>query len=97
MDMGIVNAGELVVYDEIEPELRELCRRCGTEPPPRRYRAISGIRRNCKKQRSKEVKEIAWREHAVEERLKHALVNGITDYIDADTEEARQKYPKPLE
>jgi 5-methyltetrahydrofolate--homocysteine methyltransferase len=42
-------------------------------------------------------KDEAWRSASVEERLKHALVNGITEYIDADTEEARQKYPKPLE
>src|SRR6202034_7360 len=44
-----------------------------------------------------EVKNEAWRQGPVEERLKHALVNGITDYIDADTEEARQRYPKPLD
>ena len=44
-----------------------------------------------------EVKDEAWRNTSVEERLKHSLVNGITDYIDADTEEARQKYPKPLD
>src|SRR6202042_2222397 len=43
------------------------------------------------------VKDDAWRNTSVEERLKHSLVNGITEYIDADTEEARQKYPKPLE
>src|SRR6185436_4249698 len=44
-----------------------------------------------------EVKDEKWREGSVEERLKHALVNGITDYIDIDTEEARKKYPRPLE
>jgi 5-methyltetrahydrofolate--homocysteine methyltransferase len=44
-----------------------------------------------------EVKDEAWRNTSVEERLKHSLVNGITDYIDIDTEEARKKYPKPLD
>ena len=96
MDMGIVNAGQLQVYDEIEPQLRELCediilnkRADATE----RLLAFS----ETVKAKGKEVKkDDAWRRTSVEERLKHALVNGITDYIDADTEEARQKYPKPL-
>lgn len=44
-----------------------------------------------------EVKDEAWRNNSVEERLKHALINGITDYIDTDTEEARLKYPRPLD
>ena len=49
-----------------------------------------------KKKDKTEKKDDAWRSTSVEERLKHSLVNGITDYIDIDTEEARQKYPKPL-
>ncbi|MGZ3937433.1 MAG: dihydropteroate synthase, partial [Flavisolibacter sp.] len=97
MDMGIVNAGQLVVYDEIEPKLRELCedvilnrRADGTE-------RLVAFAETVKAKGKEEVKDEAWRNNTVEERLKHALVNGITDYIELDTEEARQKYPKPLE
>ena len=97
MDMGIVNAGQLIIYDEIEPELRELC-----EDVIQNRRADSTDRlihfaETVKAKDKAEVKNEAWRSGAVEERLKHALINGITDYIDQDTEEARVKYPKPLD
>lgn len=100
MDMGIVNAGQLVVYDEIEPGLRQLCEDVifnrnndnneGTEK-------LIAFAETVKAKGKEEVKDEAWRNTTVEERLKHALVNGITDYIDTDTEEARKKYPKPLD
>jgi 5-methyltetrahydrofolate--homocysteine methyltransferase len=98
MDMGIVNAGQLGSYDDLDPELRELCedvvlnrRKDSTErllDAAPRFKgdgsvAISG-------------KDMAWRENPVEKRLEHALVNGITAFIDADTEEARQQAAKPL-
>lgn len=100
MDMGIVNAGQLVVYDEIEPELRNLCEdvilnrnNANNEATEKLIQFAETV-----KAKGKEVKkDDVWRNTSVEERLKHALVNGITDYIDADTEEARLKYPKPLE
>jgi 5-methyltetrahydrofolate--homocysteine methyltransferase len=100
MDMGIVNAGQLVVYDEIEPQLREMCEDVilnhnndNNEATERLINFAETV-----KAKGKEiVKDDAWRNTTVEERLKHSLVNGITDYIDADTEEARQKYPKPLD
>ncbi|HMC87362.1 MAG TPA: methionine synthase, partial [Chitinophagaceae bacterium] len=100
MDMGIVNAGQLVVYDEIEPQLREMCEDVilnrnndNNEATERLINFAETV-----KAKGKEiVKDDAWRNTSVEERLKHSLVNGITDYIDADTEEARQKYPKPLD
>jgi 5-methyltetrahydrofolate--homocysteine methyltransferase len=100
MDMGIVNAGQLAVYDEIEPNLRKLCedvilnRNNDNNEATEKMIAFA----ETVKAKGKEiVKDESWRNSSVEERLKHSLVNGITDYIDADTEEARQKYPKPLD
>lgn len=98
MDMGIVNAGQLAVYDNIDPELREACedvvlnrRADSTErllEVAERFRGGPG--------KEAKVQDLSWREKPVEERLSHALVNGITDYIEADTEEARQKAERPL-
>ena len=97
MDMGIVNAGQLVVYDEIEPALRELCEDVIMNRRPDATERLVSFAETVKAKGKEEVKDESWRHTAVEERLKHALVNGITDYIDADTEEARLKYPKPLD
>lgn len=100
MDMGIVNAGQLVIYDEIEPHLRELCedvilnRKNDNNEATEKLIAFA---ETVKAKGKEEKKDESWRHAPVEERLKHSLVNGITDYIDADTEEARQKYPKPLD
>jgi len=100
MDMGIVNAGQLVVYDEIEPNLRMLCedvilnRNNDNNETTEKMIAFA----ETVKAKGKEiVKDESWRKEPVESRLSHSLVNGITDYIDADTEEARIKYPKPLD
>jgi 5-methyltetrahydrofolate--homocysteine methyltransferase len=99
MDMGIVNAGQLLVYDEIEPSLRTLCedvilnRHNENNEATEKLIAVA----ESVKGKVKEEKDETWRKTSVEERLKHALVNGITDYIDLDTEEARVKYPKPLD
>ncbi|MGZ3859599.1 MAG: methionine synthase [Flavisolibacter sp.] len=97
MDMGIVNAGQLVVYDEIEPQLRELCEDVIMDRRPDATERLVQFAETVKAKGKEEVKDEAWRNNPVEERLKHALVNGITDYIDIDTEEARLKYPKPLD
>ena len=97
MDMGIVNAGQLVVYDEIEPRLRELCEDVILNRNPEATDKLLAFAETVKAKDKQEVKDEAWRRGTVEERLKHSLVNGITDYIDADTEEARLKYPKPLD
>jgi 5-methyltetrahydrofolate--homocysteine methyltransferase len=98
MDMGIVNAGQLAVYDQIDPELREACedvvlnrRPDGTErllEIAERFRGDGGG--------AKREKDLSWREWPIEKRLEHALVNGITEYIEADTEEARQQAERPL-
>jgi len=100
MDMGIVNAGQLIVYDEIEPELRQVCEdvilnrnNANNETTEK----LITFAETVKKKEKEEKTDDAWRNTAVEERLKHALINGITDFIEIDTEEARQKYPKPLD
>ncbi len=97
MDMGIVNAGQLVVYDEIEPKLRELCEDVILNRNPDATETLVTFAETVKAKDKEEKKDDLWRGTPVEERLKHALVNGITDFIDADTEEARVKYPKPLD
>ena len=100
MNMGIVNAGQLVVYDEIEPALRDLCEDVILNRNNDNNEAtekLIAFAETVKAKGKVEVKDERWRKEAVEERLKHSLVNGITDYIDADTEEARLKYPKPLD
>ncbi len=100
MDMGIVNAGQLVVYDEIEPTLRTLCEDVifnrGNDNNEATEKLIA-FAETVKAKGKEEKKDDAWRLLPVEERLKHALVNGITDYIDADTEETRLKFARPLE
>src|SRR5687767_6232710 len=100
MDMGIVNAGQLVVYDEIEPGLRELCEDVILNRNNDNNEAtekLIAFAETVKAKGKENIKDESWREASVEERLKHSLVNGITDYIDTDTEEARLKYPKPLD
>jgi 5-methyltetrahydrofolate--homocysteine methyltransferase len=100
MDMGIVNAGQLVVYDEIEPGLKKLCEDVILNRNNDNNEAtekLIAFAETVKAKGKVEIKDEAWRKTSVEERLKHSLVNGITDYIDIDTEEARIKYPKPLD
>lgn len=100
MDMGIVNAGQLVVYDEIEPTLRQLCEDVLLNKNNDNNEAtekLISFAETVKAKGKVEVKDEAWRNEPVEKRLAYSLINGITDYIEADTEEARQKYPKPLD
>lgn len=100
MDMGIVNAGQLVVYDEIEPTLRDLCEDVILNRNNDNNEATEKLILHADTVKAKgkvEIKDEKWRNEPVEKRLSHSLVNGITDYIDADTEEARVKYPKPLD
>ena len=100
MDMGIVNAGQLVVYDEIEPELRERCEDVILNRHNDNNEATEKLITLAEQVKAKgkvQERDESWRKGTVQERLKHALVNGITEYIDADTEEARQQYPRPLD
>lgn len=99
LDMGIVNAGMLEVYDEIPPELKKLVEDVlFNRDPEATERIIEYSAAHLKNEGpGKEVEKKAWRDAPVEERLKHALIHGMLDDIDADTEEARKKYAKPLE
>ncbi len=100
MDMGIVNAGQLVVYDEIEPTLRNLCEDVILNRNNDNNEATEKLIQHAETVKAKgkvEVRDEAWRNDTVEKRLSHSLINGITEYIDADTEEARLKYATPLE
>ncbi|HMJ46189.1 MAG TPA: methionine synthase, partial [Ferruginibacter sp.] len=100
MDMGIVNAGQLVVYDEIEPGLKQLCEDVLLNKNNDNNEATERLIQFAETVKSKgkeNIKDESWRNEPVEKRLSHSLVNGITDYIDADAEEARLKYPKPLD
>src|SRR5213595_2443662 len=97
LDMGIVNAGQLAVYEEIEPELRERVEDVLLNRRDDATERLVDFAENVKAKGKTRVPDEAWRAEPVEGRLKHALVKGITDYIDTDTEEARQKCKRPLD
>src|SRR5437588_2246730 len=97
LDMGIVNAGQLAVYEEIEPALRERVEDVLLNRRGDATERLVDFAENVKAKDKTRVPDEAWRAEPVEGRLKHALVKGITDYIDTDTEEARQKCKRPLE
>jgi len=96
LDMGIVNPEMLEVYDEIEPELRERVEDVLLNRRPDATERLIDFAETVKAKDKAPVKVDAWRELPVEERLKHALLKGISDHIAADTEEARAKYGRPL-
>lgn len=97
LDMGIVNAGQLAVYEEIPKDLLELVEDVLLNRRPDATERLVAFAETVKAKGKSVAKDDEWRKGTVEERLSHALVKGITDYIDIDTEEARQKYPKPLD
>ncbi|MDG2954967.1 methionine synthase [Bisgaard Taxon 10/6] len=100
MDMGIVNAGQLAIYDDLDPELRDVIEDAVLNRRPDatdRLLDIAEKYRNVTASSNEDSGVAEWRTWPVEERLKHALVKGITNYIIEDTEEARQKFPTPLE
>jgi 5-methyltetrahydrofolate--homocysteine methyltransferase len=97
MDMGIVNAGQIAVYDDLEAELRAACEDVvlnRSAEAAERLLALAQRYRGHGKE--KKEADLAWRERPVEERLSHALVHGITDFIESDVEEARGKAERPL-
>ncbi len=96
LDMGIVNPEMLEVYDEIEPELRDRVEDVLLNRRPDATERLIDFAETVKEKDKGPVKVDAWRELPVEERLKHALLKGISDHIAADTEEARVKYGRPL-
>jgi 5-methyltetrahydrofolate--homocysteine methyltransferase len=98
MDMGIVNAGQLAVYAEIDPELREACEDVVLNRRPDATERLLALAERYKGQTGEtREKDLAWRDAPVEKRLEHALVAGITEFIDVDVEEARQKAAVPLD
>ncbi len=98
MDMGIVNAGQLAVYADIEPELREACEDVVLNRRPDSTERLLALAESYKgKGMEAKEKDLAWREMPVEKRLEHALVAGITEYIDIDVEEARQMSTRTLD
>lgn len=97
MDMGIVNPSLLEVYDNIPKELLERVEDVLFDRRDDATERLLAFAETVKRKGKAEVVNDAWRSDSVEERLTHALVKGIVEFIDADVEEARQKYPKPLD
>jgi 5-methyltetrahydrofolate--homocysteine methyltransferase len=97
MTMGIVNAGQLGVYDEIPPELRERVEDVVLNRRPDATERLVGFAETVKAQGKQAVEDLSWREDTVEARLSHALVKGIATWIVEDTEEARRKYERPIQ
>ena len=98
MDMGIVNAGQMVVFDDLDPELRQACEDVVlNRRPDAAERLLSLAEQVQGTAKQGRVVDLAWREGTVESRLSHALVHGITDFIDVDVEQARLAAVRPLD
>jgi 5-methyltetrahydrofolate--homocysteine methyltransferase len=96
MDMGIVNAGQLVVYEDIPKNLLERVEDVLFDRRPDATERMVEFAESVKGSAKKQELDLSWRESSVEERISHALVHGIVDFIEADCEEARQKLGQPL-
>jgi len=97
MDMGIVNAGMIEVYDEIDKDLLVMVEDVLLNRNQEATEKLVATAEKIKGGGKEIEKDEAWRNDTVEKRLSHALVKGIIEYVEADTEEARQKYPRPLD
>ncbi|UOG75043.1 methionine synthase [Hymenobacter tibetensis] len=97
LDMGIVNPSQLAVYDEVPKDLLELCEDVLLNRRPDATERLVDFAETVKQKDKVEVVADAWRSLPVQERLQHALVRGITEFIDQDTEEVRQQVGRPLE
>ena len=97
LDMGIVNSGQLEVYEEIPKDLLVLVEDVLLNRRKDATERLVDFAENIKKKDKTEIKVDEWRNSSVQERLNHALIKGIVDYIEQDTEEARKLYPKPIE
>ncbi len=98
MDMGIVNAGQMVVYDDIDPELRQVCEDVILNRDPSASERLLALAEKFRgKEKQTKEADLAWREWPVDKRLTHALVHGITEFIEADTEAARANATRPLD
>src|ERR1700744_2489629 len=97
MDMGIVNAGQMIVYDDIDPELRQTCEDVILNRDPGASERLLALAEKFRgKEKQAKEQDLAWREWPVDKRLSHALVHGITEFIKADTEAARLTVERPL-
>ncbi|QKG26937.1 methionine synthase [Actinomadura verrucosospora] len=97
LDMGIVNAGQLAVYEDIPADLLELVEDVLFDRRPDATDRLVSFAENVKGKGTKREVDLSWRDAPVEQRLSHALVHGIVDFIEEDTEEARQRLPRPLD
>jgi 5-methyltetrahydrofolate--homocysteine methyltransferase len=97
MDMGIVNAGQMIVYDDIDPELRQTCEDVILNRDPGASERLLALAEKFRgKEKQTKEQDLAWREWPVDRRLSHALVHGITEFIETDTEDARKLAERPL-
>jgi 5-methyltetrahydrofolate--homocysteine methyltransferase len=97
LDMGIVNAGQLAVYEEIEPQLKERVEDVLFNRRPDATERLVELAENVRGEGTKREVDLAWRDAPVAKRLEHALVRGIVDFVEADTEEARLQATRPLQ
>ncbi len=97
MDMGIVNAGMVEVYEEVDKDLLQLVEDVLFNKNENATEALTSFAENLKGGGKVIIKDLSWRDQPLEKRLAHALVRGITDFIDEDTEEALQKYSSPIQ
>jgi 5-methyltetrahydrofolate--homocysteine methyltransferase len=97
LDMGIVNAGQLVLYEDIEPELLECVEDVIFNRRPDGTERLVELAENVRGDGTRRERDLTWREAPVQSRLSHALVHGIVDFIEADAEEARHQYTRPLD
>jgi 5-methyltetrahydrofolate--homocysteine methyltransferase len=97
LDMAIVNAGQLMLYQDIPADLLEHVEDIIFDRRPDATERMVTLAGNVRGEATKRERDLTWREGTVQDRLKHALIHGIVDFIDEDTEEARAQYPRPLE
>ena len=97
MDMGIINAGQLAVYDDIKPELREVIEDVLFNRRDDATEKLVELANTVRGKLKKTTKDLAWRKTSVEKRLSFALVEGIVEFIEDDVEEARQNYKRPIQ
>jgi 5-methyltetrahydrofolate--homocysteine methyltransferase len=97
MDMGIVNASQLGVYDDIDVTLRDLCEDVLLNRHPEATEKLVTYAETVKSAGKEQVVDDAWRKEPVNKRLEHALIKGLTEFIDEDVEEARQLVDRPIE
>jgi len=97
LDMAIVNAGQLTLYQDIPADLLEHVEDIIFDRRPDATERMVTFAGNVRGEATKRERDLTWREGTVQDRLKHALIHGIVDFIEEDTEEARAQYPRPLE